>query len=132
VILVAFNTDFRQAGNRWKSLSAEQLKAAQTKAYESLKAEHLRDHQRLYNRVVIDLGSTGKSKWPVNKRRSKFKASGFDDPELFALFFQYGRYLLITGTRIDSPLPLHLQGLWNDGEANRMSWSCDYHLDTNT
>jgi alpha-L-fucosidase 2 len=68
----------------------------------------------------------------VNERRAKFKASGFDDPELFALFFQYGRYLTITGTRIDSPLPLHLQGLWNDGEANKMSWSCDYHLDTNT
>jgi alpha-L-fucosidase 2 len=132
VILAAFNTDFRQTDGRWMSLSAEQLKVAQRKAYEDLKAEHLCDHQRLYNRVSIDLGTTSKSEWPVNKRRSKFKASGFNDPELFALFFQYGRYLIITGTRMDSPLPLHLQGLWNDGEANRMSWSCDYHLDTNT
>jgi alpha-L-fucosidase 2 len=132
VIIAAFNTEFRQTDGRWMSLSAEQLKAAQRKAYEDLKAEHLRDHQRLYNRVSIDLGTNAKSEWPVNKRRSKFKASGFNDPELFALFFQYGRYLVITGTRMDSPLPLHLQGLWNDGEANRMSWSCDYHLDTNT
>ena len=132
LILVAFNTDFRQTDDRWKSLCAEQLKAAQTTAYEYLKADHLRDHQRLYLRVSLDLGTTAKSQWPVNERRSKFKASGFDDPGLFALFFQYGRYLVITGTRIDSPLPLHLQGLWNDGEANRMSWSCDYHLDTNT
>ena len=132
VILVAFNTDFRQTGSRWKSVSAEYLEAAQTMAYEHLKAEHLRDHQRLYHRVSLNLGTAAKSQWPMNERRSKFKASGFDDPELFALFFQYGRYLVITGTRIDSPLPLHLQGLWNDGEANSMSWSCDYHLDINT
>jgi alpha-L-fucosidase 2 len=132
LILVAFNTDFRHTDDRWKSLALEQLKAVQTKEYEHLKADHLRDHQRLYYRVSLDLGTTAKSQWPVNERRSKFEASGFDDPELFALFFQYGRYLTIIGTRIDSPLPLHLQGLWNDGQANRMSWSCDYHLDTNT
>ncbi|WP_241781973.1 glycoside hydrolase family 95-like protein [Paenibacillus sp. DMB5] len=39
---------------------------------------------------------------------------------------------MIAGSRADSPLPLHLQGIWNDGEACRMGWSCDYHLDINT
>ncbi|KAL1968081.1 hypothetical protein VTN77DRAFT_2211 [Rasamsonia byssochlamydoides] len=131
-IKVAFNTDFRQKDDKWKVLAWEQLKETEKKPYEQLRDEHLRDHQSLYRRVTIDLGqNTERSKWPVDKRRAQFKASGYDDPGLFALFFQYGRYLTITGTRADSPLPLHLQGLWNDGEANRMNWSCDYHLDIN-
>ncbi|OZJ02480.1 hypothetical protein BZG36_05142 [Bifiguratus adelaidae] len=130
-IFIAFNTDFRQTEETWRSLASEQVKEAWKKNYEQLKAEHLKDHQSLYRRVRIDLGSNERSQWPTNERRAKFKPSRFDDPELFGLFFQYGRYLTITGTRTDSPLPLHLQGLWNDGEANRMNWSCDYHLDIN-
>jgi alpha-L-fucosidase 2 len=50
---------------------------------------------------------------------------------LQALFFQYGRYLLIAGSRADSPLPTHLQGIWNDNGAANMSWSCDYHININ-
>jgi alpha-L-fucosidase 2 len=57
---------------------------------------------------------------------------GADDPELLALFFQYGRYLTITGSRADSPLPLALQGIWNDGLASSMGWTDDFHLDINT
>jgi alpha-L-fucosidase 2 len=48
------------------------------------------------------------------------------------LYFQYGRYLTVAGSRADSPLPLALQGLWNDGLASSASWSNDFHLDVNT
>ena len=89
----------------------------------------MKDHQSLYRRVSINLGSNENAALPTNERQSRFNESGFDDPSLFALFFQYGRYLTIAGTRADSLLPLHLQGLWNDGEASKMNWSCDYHLD---
>lgn len=131
-ITMAFNTDFRQMDDRWKSLALQQVADAEKKPYEQLRADHVHDHQRLYRRVSVDLGKNDeRENWPVDKRRASFAASGYDDPGLFALFFQYGRYLTIAGTRADSPLPLHLQGLWNDGEANRMNWSCDYHLDIN-
>ncbi|HAM72275.1 MAG TPA: alpha-L-fucosidase, partial [Verrucomicrobiales bacterium] len=64
--------------------------------------------------------------------RLKRLAGAAPDLGLEGLFFQYGRYLLIAGSREDSPLPLHLQGLWNDGLAAEMGWTCDYHLDINT
>jgi alpha-L-fucosidase 2 len=57
---------------------------------------------------------------------------GASDPQLAALFFQYARYLTIAGSREDSPLPMNLQGIWNDGLAAAMGWTCDYHLDINT
>jgi len=69
----------------------------------------------LYRRVSIDLGQGGDlAKRPIDERR-KLLAAGADDPELCALFFQFGRYLMIAGSREDSPLPLALQGIWNDG-----------------
>ena len=132
LIFLTFNTDFRQTDNDWASLAVAQLKDALSLPYEQLKTNHMKDHQALYRRVSIDLGSTRSATLPTDERQSRFKESGFDDPSFFALYFQYGRYLTISGTRADSPLPLHLQGLWNDGEANKMNWSCDYHLDINT
>lgn len=132
LVYVTFNTDFRHANSDWMLLALAQLKDAQTRTHKQLKTDHMIDHQSLYGRVAIDLGKNKNSSLPTNERQSRFKASVFDDPSLFALYFQYGRYLTISGTRTNSPLPLHLQGLWNDGEANRMNWSCDYHLDINT
>ncbi|CZR67870.1 uncharacterized protein PAC_17769 [Phialocephala subalpina] len=132
LVFLAFNTDFRQTNNDWMSLASAQLKDAQSRTYEQLKTDHMKDHQSLYRRVSINLGGNESAALPTNERQSRFNESGFDDPSLFALYFQYGRYLTISGTRADSPLPLHLQGLWNDGEASKMNWSCDYHLDINT
>lgn len=80
----------------------------------------------------IQLGSSGKEGLPTDQRIRLLAQDQAEDPQLFALFLQYGRYLTIAGSREDSPLPLHLQGIWNDGEACRMGWSCDYHLDINT
>lgn len=132
LVFLTFNTDFRQANNNWMSLALAQLKHAQSYTYEQLKTDHMNDHQSLYRRVSINLGSNERAALPTNERQFRFKEAGFDDPSLFALYFQYGRYLTISGTRANSPLPLHLQGLWNDGEASKMNWSCDYHLDINT
>lgn len=80
----------------------------------------------------IQLGSSEKESLPTDQRIRLLAQDQVEDPQLFALFLQYGRYLTIAGSREDSPLPLHLQGIWNDGEACRMGWSCDYHLDINT
>ena len=136
--ILAFNTNFRQHENEhWAALSGMQLREAQQKTYEQLHTDHVRDYQTLYSRVRLQIkGHKNEQGYnhPTNQRRERFQTSReYDcDPDLFVLFFQYGRYLTIAGTRADSPLPLHLQGLWNDGEANAMNWSCDYHLDINT
>ena len=57
---------------------------------------------------------------------------GESDPGLDALFFQYARYLLIASSRPNSPLPVALQGFFNDNLACHMGWTNDYHLDINT
>ncbi|MUG65105.1 glycoside hydrolase family 95 protein [Paenibacillus campinasensis] len=132
IIYIAVSTDYRQQDEAWREESARQLEAAVAKGYKKLRKEHIADHRALYRRVSLDLGASELMELPTDERIGRFKQGKLDDPQLFALFFQYGRYLMIAGSRADSPLPLHLQGLWNDGEANRMAWSCDYHLDVNT
>ena len=131
-IYFAVNTDYRQEGESWREKSALQLEQAVLLGYDTLRAKHLADYQPLYARVRLELGSSDHASLPTDERIGRFKQGNWDDPALFALFYQYGRYLTISGSRQDSILPMHLQGIWNDGEANKMAWSCDYHLDVNT
>jgi alpha-L-fucosidase 2 len=84
----------------------------------------------MFHRVGIDLGGAELAGQPTDERIAAVRAGG-DDPHLLALFYQYGRYLLIAGSRPDSPLPTNLQGLWNDNLACKMGWTCDFHLDIN-
>ena len=108
------------------------LQSASTKRYAELRRSHVVDHQALFRRVHIDLGTqTAVEGTPTDQRRKAFEA-GASDPGLCALFFQYGRYLTIAGSRSNSPLPLALQGIWNDGLASSMGWTDDFHLDINT
>jgi alpha-L-fucosidase 2 len=97
--------------------------------YDELRAAHVADHQRLMRRVSLDLGDP--VDLPTDVRRERL-ARGDRDDDLIALYFQYGRYLTVAGSRENSPLPLALQGVWNDGFASSMGWSNDFHLDINT
>ncbi|OCT12903.1 alpha-L-fucosidase [Paenibacillus pectinilyticus] len=132
VMYLAANTDYGTHNDEWASESERQVKNAIAKGYDRLKEDHIADYRSLYRRVHVELGVTSQSSLPTDERIQLFMKDQHDDPQLFALFYQYGRYLTIAGSRSDSPLPLNLQGIWNDGEANRMQWSCDYHLDINT
>ncbi|KAL6860861.1 glycoside hydrolase family 95 protein [Trichoderma novae-zelandiae] len=133
-ILVTFNTDYADPGGEWRRRTVSQMEAALKLSASELFQAHLDDFQPLYRRVSISLGSRSSStaSTPTDQRRQSFESSGYADAGMFALYFHYARYFTIAGTRHDSPLPLHLQGLWNDGEACKMGWSCDYHLDINT
>jgi alpha-L-fucosidase 2 len=128
-LLIAANTSFRSASP--ETLCREQVEAAVRKPFSKLRDEHTADHRRLFRRVELDLGGAEAARRPTNQRLTALRA-GDDDPQLAALFFQYGRYLLIAGSREDSPLPTNLQGLWNDNLACNMGWTCDFHLDINT
>lgn len=131
-IYFGVSTVYRRSNQDWETESYSNLRQALTKGYAQLKEDHIQDYRQEYEKVDIQLGSSRKESLPTDQRIRLLAQDQVEDPHLFALFLQYGRYLTIAGSREDSPLPLHLQGIWNDGEACRMGWSCDYHLDINT
>ncbi|MGH9586396.1 MAG: glycoside hydrolase family 95 protein, partial [Acidobacteriaceae bacterium] len=130
-LLVATGTSFR--GGDPEAVCREAIEAARRKNFAQMRRDHIADYQALYNRVSIDLGQSASAirNRPTDVRHAGLE-NGAEDPELLALFFQYGRYLTIAGSRADSQLPLALQGIWNDGLASSMGWTDDYHLDINT
>lgn len=96
--------------------------------YETLLNRHIQDHTSIFNRVSIDLGETTQATLPTDQRLEAFKA-GAEDPGLMALYFQYGRYLLMNSSRFPGVLPANLQGVWNkDMEA---PWNSDFHTNIN-
>ncbi|HUW61622.1 MAG TPA: glycoside hydrolase family 95 protein [Candidatus Bathyarchaeia archaeon] len=129
ILFVAINTDF--GGRDPGALCQAQLDAAAKKGYDQIRDAHVADHQHLFHRVDLDLGTTDAAALPTDQRLERLRA-GRDDPQLVTTFFQYGRYLLIAGSRENSPLPTNLQGIWNDNLACKMGWTCDFHLDINT
>ena len=130
-VLVAVATSF--ADQLHEKACIQILQRASRKKYAQLRQAHIADHQSLYSRMSLDLGASpaNVNHNPTDKRRNAL-AAGASDPQLLALFFQYGRYLTIAGSRENSPLPLALQGIWNDGLASSMGWTDDFHLDINT
>ena len=107
--------------------NAATLAALRNKSYETLRAEHIRDHQALFRRVALDLGTSAAASLPTDQRIAGF-AKG-NDPALVALLFQYGRYLLIGSSRPGGQ-PANLQGLWND--SNKPAWDSKYTDNINT
>ena len=107
---------------------SRQMEAAAAKSYTALKSAHSKDYKALFSRVALNLGVTPAARLALPTDRRKGLDTGGDDPELEALLFQYGRYLLISCSRPGS-LPANLQGLWND--SNDQAWHCDYHANIN-
>jgi len=110
-----------------ENLTKAHLKAAYGKAFEKLRADHIREHQRLFNRVRLDLGTTEAAGLPTDQRPAKFLEGV--DPHLATLYFQYGRYLLISSSRAGTQ-PANLQGLWNDSMTP--PWESKYTVNINT
>ena len=100
------------------------------KSYAQLEATHVADYQRFFRRVRLDLGHAGRDQadLPVDERLQRVQA-GATDLDLEALYFQFGRYLLISSSR-PGGLPANLQGKWNDKLAP--SWDSKYTININT
>ena len=98
---------------------------ASRKGVDALRAAHIRDYRQLFDRVTLELGPSQSA--PTDERVRAF-ADG-DDPGLAALYFQYGRYLLIASSRTGSQ-PANLQGLWN--ESMSPPWGSKYTININT
>ena len=97
------------------------------KSYRTVRADHIADHQDLFQRVHLDLGTTDAANLPTDERLEAVK-TGASDPELVALYFQYGRYLMMGSSR-PGCLPANLQGLWN--EHMNAPWNSDFHTNIN-
>jgi len=106
----------------------KQVKKAAQKKYGDLKAAHEDDFHSLFDRVSFDLGQSSAEESALPTDQRKLEAFKTVDPELEALLFQYGRYLLISCSR-PGGLPANLQGLWNDSDDP--PWHSDYHVNIN-
>ena len=133
-LFLAAKTDFAQnpASNYRKKIDLEQqvkdlVEIAKEKGYDQLKSRHIEDYQDLYQRVQLDLGADVYTSTTDDLLKNYKPQEG---QALEELFFQYGRYLLISSSR-DCPdaLPANLQGVWN--AVDNPPWNSDYHLNIN-
>ncbi|MFC2111705.1 glycoside hydrolase N-terminal domain-containing protein [Bacteroidota bacterium] len=133
IILAAatsFNGRFKSGGlegKDYETIASAILEEASSKTTEDLLQRHKEDYHSLFNRVEIDLGGSGfGTAVPTDRRIVDF--AGNSDPDLVALLFQYGRYLLISSSRPEGQ-PANLQGIWS--ESMRPPWSCNYTQNIN-
>jgi alpha-L-fucosidase 2 len=119
------------ATNYWgddpKTKSETTLNKALLKNYDTLKADHISDYQKLFSRVKLELKGKNKSSLPTDKRMELVK-NGEKDNDLIETYFNFGRYLLISSSR-PGDMAANLQGIWADGLTP--PWSADYHININ-
>ncbi|MDR2139512.1 MAG: glycoside hydrolase family 95 protein [Tannerella sp.] len=126
ILLTGMATDYfgKEVNGQLDSL----FQAVENKRYEQLKSEHEAAYRKLFSRVRVDFGYVKeKEALPMNQRLEAFQREG-NDPSLAALYYQFGRYLLISSTR-PGGLPPNLQGLWC--HTVQTPWNGDYHLNIN-
>ena len=115
-------------GKDEKALCRAVLEQAAEKTYDKLQKSHKADYSSFYSRVQLDLGENENAALPTDMRLKQF-SSGKEDPALYALLFQYGRYLLIASSRPGTQAT-NLQGIWNN--ESRPPWSSNYTVNINT
>ena len=121
-----FDKDPSVNGKDEKVICEKYLSSLETKKYPDLYKAHLADYFSLFGRVSIDLGESPESNLPINQRIKNYKPGM--DPALTALYFQFGRYLLISASRPGSQ-PANLQGIWN--QDMQPAWSANWTINCN-
>ncbi|HEY1789491.1 MAG TPA: glycoside hydrolase family 95 protein [Verrucomicrobiae bacterium] len=121
--------NFQDISGNPAKLCTRDLSAIRNKNYAAVLSAQQDDYHRLFQRVSLDLGQTSRADLPTDERLSAVKKSGLaGDPGFAALYFQYGRYLLISSSRPGGQ-PANLQGLWN--EALDPPWESKWTLNIN-
>ncbi|ELC8432389.1 glycosyl hydrolase family 95 catalytic domain-containing protein [Clostridium perfringens] len=129
-IIMSAGTDYINEYPTYKgedphSAVTERINNAVNLGYDELKSRHIEDYKNLFDRVNLNLGELKLDK-PTDEMLNEYKTNQSNSLE--TLFFQYGRYLLISSSRAGS-LPANLQGVWNN--SNNPPWSSDYHFNVN-
>ena len=133
VLLISAGTDYQGfAGRQTKdpfAATLEDLNLAAKKSFKSLREAHIADYQKYFQRVSVQLEplDAAAAEKPTPERLKAAK-NGPGDPDLAALYFNFGRYLLISSSR-PGGLPPNLQGIW--AEEIHTPWNGDWHLDVN-
>jgi len=108
---------------------AEEIQAkARHKSYDQIRKAHMADYEKYFNRVNLSLGKSDAPDLPTDERLKRY-TDGKEDKNLEALYFQFGRYLLISCSRTQG-VPANLQGLWNP--YLNPPWSSNYTMNINT
>jgi len=124
-IFLTAATDY--SGRDPDMISASQLENVSKRSYSDIKKDHITDYQKYFKRVSLDLGS-GDGNYFTTDARITAMQNGYTDTDLIELYYQFGRYLLISSSR-PGDLPANLQGIWADGL--NPPWSADYHININ-
>jgi alpha-L-fucosidase 2 len=119
-------TDYRE---RDLAAACERDLASASRSYEALVSEHVADHRRFFRRVRLELPVDAAARALPTDERLKRVQQGATDEDLLALYFQYGRYLLISSSRPGS-IAANLQGKWNDSLTP--AWGSKYTININT
>ncbi|MFM9075273.1 MAG: glycoside hydrolase N-terminal domain-containing protein, partial [Bacteroidota bacterium] len=122
-----FDKDPATAGKDHTAISATRLQQAVSTGFESVKQSHLNDFKQFYDRFSLDLGPTTAPDLPTDARLKRY-ATGAEDKKLEELYFNFGRYLLISSSRTPG-VPANLQGIWNP--YMRPPWSSNYTININ-
>lgn len=109
------------------AITRDRLMRASALGFDALRDAHSAEHRRLFRRVSLDLGTGRGAAQPTDQRLEH--AADRPDPALAALYFQFGRYLLISSSRPGGQ-PANLQGIWN--ESNQPPWGSKYTININT
>ena len=125
-LILAAATDYR--GTAPGPDAVRQVEAAEATGYTALREAHVADHRAIFNRVWLELGGSEWRREPTDTRL-RFVRSGGEDTDLEAMYFQFGRYLLMASSR-PGTMPANLQGVWNG--AVKPPWNSDYHININT
>jgi alpha-L-fucosidase 2 len=124
-LIVSAGTDLYDKG--YASRVRERLARALAKSFEAIRKEASADHASLMNRCRLSLPEGPNSRLPTAERVRQ--AESTPDPSLAALYFQFGRHLVVSGSRPDSQLPSNLQGIW--AEEYDTPWRGDFHSNIN-
>ena len=125
-----FDKDPVKEGRNYRSHVEKRMKCAIGKTYDALREAHIRDYKYYFDRVKLDLGDTDDdiAALPTDKQLLFYTDCKQRNPDLEELYFQFGRYLLISSSRTPG-VPANLQGLWN--ESVLPPWSSNYTVNIN-
>ena len=124
-IATNFNTYKDISGDENKR-AADYLNKAYARSFAAILGAHISMYQKYFNRVKLDLGSTDAANRPTDERLKNFNST--NDPQFVTLYYQYGRYLLISSSQPGGQ-PANLQGIWND--KIRPPWDSKYTININ-
>ncbi|PMD99339.1 hypothetical protein BWI97_02555 [Siphonobacter sp. BAB-5405] len=130
VLYISIATNFnsyKDLGGDADARAAAYLNKAYAKSYPAIRKPHIEAYQKFFNRVKFDLGTTDAASHPTDERLKNFRFA--NDPQLVTLYYQYGRYLLISSSQPGGQ-PANLQGVWN--HRMRPPWDSKYTININT